>query len=1353
MKATRNVLTGLLLTIGLIAGMCFLHAQEVTFTQAGAASLTDTNVSWSSLSDFEVELKLIEATPTISAADLASQGLWGTFYSAQHISDWPPLPGDPLGLPVWEIDTNLFLINDLSYNYAASSAKSTEPASGMQTMNLAGGGTLGSLISYPSGSLWLQINGITNGTVYLTLNGTTNGVEYQILSQEALSNAPMSSWNAEGPLFLGSDTTNWTTTTVAQNGRTSLFLAARSWADSTGSGIPDWWLLKYFGTTDVNVNALDSVNDGWTIYQKFLMGLDPNAFFTPPAPSDLTVSFDSVSSMAEISWQPSLGPITGYTIQKDDQWTGQTTTFNFSQSVNSFPDTITDDQGEKITPPPVLFDLGPAILIQYQIQAHYPGGDSAWSAPVLLEPTYGSPNLIGGFLPVSLVAGLQGSAYLAAWGLPENTATLRVKLVDEYAEIYQGDSSFDTTVDIPVSSSTNGLYLLPNNLVAPPMDSYGRAQYRWFVQMIDAGNNPSEPAYFPLPYTSRAVPIYLDGRAQLKQNLIFQLRSAQVDTPFQFDDIYSTTTISTSFPVNYAFAGFYDNYNNGTFNALLPFVNNYTYRNFVFNTNDLSPGGILNSLTNYVTTSDFGLTEPAPYSFELPVNATNGTPIPSLLATNDTRWLGNGLDCVIYPGFYDNFYEIGMHYNSGNGTLIMEGGIQNLYGLAFLSTEAVQSSSQMTTLYPGNSASWSSWMYSEVVQPQFQIKEYDFWNPANSALPGSVNFSTTNQSQPFFITGVGSEMRIAGYAKLAVLNAYSGVYGYLGQYFDQAYTEGTNGMATTNSTGVLSSYGDFFPIQPGPAALVTMPDLDTGERGTCTVYAISLNVDANHDGAMDTSFSGPDYTSSAKPMEFWVNNGWDDQRGVDQPSYKGYTNYADGQIEWQRDLENFGRLWICGVPRLPSSQGYSVQLWWYPISGSPAINLFRSVETNGGIGYLTDTNVAAAQTVLTLPDGPGLEFGQVPSDGTFTFPDDFFDGTNKYFLFEGAGIGKGELVMTIYQNGNPIASASQWLDLHDIEDFYERAAISNNISGAISNWTSTVESWQPATANLCGNDTNLIIFVHGINVGNWNWRDDSDTVLKRLYWAGYQGKFASVKWPCNPIDFLTFLTLNVDDYNDSEIKAYKASTALAIYLTQLRSRFPAYHLNILAHSQGNAIVSEAIEEGAPFDTYILTQGAMPASCYDVDTATNATLLGRESYFRTPEWQPMGYHGVYTNLTGNIVDFFNPLDKALGYWFQAEEYFKPSIGYSYDGTNSTYTGMFSSYTVTDSQESRANVSRSRTLAIGQQAAQGIIRTTINLNTQFGFNGDSIDEHSAQWTRPIQTSLPYYNQILIQIRPIP
>jgi hypothetical protein len=125
MKPIRKILGGLFLLGGFIAALNLLHAQDAA-TSGQDQSITDTNIDWNSMSDLEVELKAIESMPTISASQFEASGLTGTFYSAQHApgteNEWPPLPGDWLSLPVWEIDTNLFLIDDLDYDYAAAQA-------------------------------------------------------------------------------------------------------------------------------------------------------------------------------------------------------------------------------------------------------------------------------------------------------------------------------------------------------------------------------------------------------------------------------------------------------------------------------------------------------------------------------------------------------------------------------------------------------------------------------------------------------------------------------------------------------------------------------------------------------------------------------------------------------------------------------------------------------------------------------------------------------------------------------------------------------------------------------------------------------------------------------------------------------------------------------------------------------------------------------------------------------------------------------------------------------------------------------------------------------------------------------
>jgi hypothetical protein len=239
-----------------------------------------------------------------------------------------------------------------------------------------------------------------------------------------------------------------------------------------------------------------------------------------------------------------------------------------------------------------------------------------------------------------------------------------------------------------------------------------------------------------------------------------------------------------------------------------------------------------------------------------------------------------------------------------------------------------------------------------------------------------------------------------------------------------------------------------------------------------------------------------------------------------------------------------------------------------------------------------------------------------------------------------------------------------------------------------------------------------------------------------------------LSYPPQPVTF--------DVFNLSEAKGYKASTSLTTYLNQLRSRFPTYHLNLLVHSQGNAVASEAVRNGAPFDTYILTQGALPDSAYDVNATNYPDFVDQEvGTHITPEWQPMGYGGIYTNITGKIVNFYNPEDGVLAIWETDQIDDKPSVYYSYDGTNCWYVNfLFAKSLVTDFEETRSMVSRSRTLSIGQSgpaSAHGVIQSAVNLNTQFGFS-TAISEHSAQWTRPIQTSLLYYNQVLLQIEPL-
>ena len=531
------------------------------------------------------------------------------------------------------------------------------------------------------------------------------------------------------------------------------------------------------------------------------------------------------------------------------------------------------------------------------------------------------------------------------------------------------------------------------------------------------------------------MPPYFDGRVQLKQNLIFLLRAATVNHPFYFEEYnedyfpYYSVTNSAA----YAYSGFnnpffgVDGFVENGFDVFSPFQNNYVYLNFVFSLANLNIFTVplwelFGSYSGHIMTGvvgqygndgirfngGLGLWDPPAYQFQPPT--VSGTPIAAVLPIAQTQWLASypldspemyydpDSDSMISYGYLE---EIGVtpSYDAGwNHWETMAGNARNVYGLPFLSVKMAYGNSDNTAIETNTLSAGSQvenvdgYFYPQTAQPQFQTVEYDFWT--YSPLPGSTNFSPS-QAGDLLMTTVGTfinyypggyfyvqpEIQINGYAKLAVLNGYSGVYGYLGQYFDQAYTEDANGNATTNKTGILSPYGSFFATEPGPAALVTMPDIDTGERGVCTVNCCSMNVDKNNDSYMDLSFNGPDATSQASPMVWWINNDCDwayypGDSGKDLPCNSNTCDYLNQNIMSPRDLEDWARLWICGVPALTNA-GYQVTLSWNVGSGSPAVNLVNPVEANGGIGYLTNADIAAEQTSGSTSSDPSYKFARV----------------------------------------------------------------------------------------------------------------------------------------------------------------------------------------------------------------------------------------------------------------------------------------------------------------------------------------------------------------------------------------
>ena len=292
--------------------------------------------------------------------------------------------------------------------------------------------------------------------------------------------------------------------------------------------------------------------------------------------------------------------------------------------------------------------------------------------------------------------------------------------------------------------------------------------------------------------------------------------------------------------------------------------------------------------------------------------------------------------------------------------------------------------------------------------------------------------------------------------------------------------------------------------------------------------------------------------------------------------------------------------------------------------------------------------------------------------------------------------------------------------------------------------------------------------MHGINNTEFDYYNSTETIFKRLYWSGYHGKVAGFKWPCAYLPFEN--SINPFNYNKGEFYAWKSASALRVYLNSLRNRadLTNYTINILAHSQGNVVASEAVKQGAAFDNYILSQGAIPAQCYDTSAPFLQKLVDAETNKLTPFYvTDGGYFGYFAGITGNFINFYNTNDYALvsGTWLghqanwvenqssqKPESLFYPFAQKYLFSTTTLISYRFyssgSSEVVTDPQEKMSMVARSRSSAVGGQGnLGGVINTnaSVDLLSQFNF-GSTRDEHSAQFSRPIQTAWTYYDQVL-------
>lgn len=529
----------------------------LAFTSAdlgGVNWLTDEN-----LTNF---LAVLAATPTIPYADLATNSagvqVSGTFYSLQHLGEWPPLPFDPSRSAVWKM-SNCFLVDDLGVKYDSIGKSRTKLSSGESVFvdavsgppsfsdtNSSGTNVETSDVSFlnyvPYGTnLYLAQVVVNSSYASGIISNTTPGVRLELQYTFDLTQP----WQSADWYVYGAPATNWTAWSVPVVGTSNLFLRVRSWAVDV-NGLPIWWEQQY-GLTNVDANTQDSAGDGWTLYQKYALGVNPNTFYTPGTPQGLTVTFNQSAMTAAVSWIPSPGKVVNYTLEKSYQaHAGGTAQVNdYAISGTSYQDSISGNSPDVAN--------GNAYNVTYRLKANYQNGQStSWTPTVPLQQTT---------VAAAIVPGASGMSTIVTMGVPANAALVQLVFIDENA-VSNKNNSYNYNEDIPVGSITNNTYPLPTGWIPRATDAYGNANYAIFAQSVDARGNSSAPNL--ITATNWAGASFYDGRQQLKDNLVFQLREA---SSLGAISLYFPTNEANPYPVetdqwyeypsNYACSGLY----------------------------------------------------------------------------------------------------------------------------------------------------------------------------------------------------------------------------------------------------------------------------------------------------------------------------------------------------------------------------------------------------------------------------------------------------------------------------------------------------------------------------------------------------------------------------------------------------------------------------------------------------------------------------------------------------------------------------------------------------------------------------------------------------------------------------
>jgi hypothetical protein len=937
-----------------------------------------------------------------------------------------------------------------------------------------------------------------------------------------------------------------------------------------------------------------------------------------PAPAGLSATLDVTGKNVTVTWNAVLGA-TGYVIDRG-VLNPAAGTYSYSQ-IATVGSGVTSyvDSGAIMT--------ANSYNNHYKVAAIFPGGvDSAFDDSSVSESS--DVPLSNVYLTANLIRNGSGRWQIMFSGLPTNSPqTVQLTWGEGYFPyVYPLVQTNLTTTNI-----AGGVFRIPDAL-ALDLESFMSVDYVPMLVTAQLFGPNGEPGQTVLAgYFANDAPYFVDGRRHIKQNLQFLICAAARNQLFgsvssdiidggQFNQ--TETSFEESSFLNHS-APWQEDMYFFQLDNLWPFRANYDLANYLVYTTGTNAPSVY---TNFDFQLNFATNVPAPAILGLPAqypilqpgfsdylqNPNSGYP-PSTWGISV-----NGQHSSASQSSGNNLF--GLPYN--NGYLISNtNGVYSYQGISSggnVTVPAGYTIDDYASWCPAPTLSLVNYYFAPLINPGINVGslegvvlpgEVDPEGGANLQpfpLPIDEDFNVTNQTPPI-IASVGQPMVIGGWTKYSV--GSSGKYAYLGQYFQtNVFLLSSNGVVTTNTAGVMSPYGEFFPLQTGNAQFTTMPDIDNpSQQGTGVVSIVSMNVDANHDGTMDLSYSGPDQTSPSRPFRFWINDDTDSgDYGGDGIPGKGImaditSDDLIGSVHGRRDLIDFFPVYLNVKGLLQTTTNVTIVLKQADVA---LYFLETSLTPTNYMNFLRDTNFyTSLQSTATLPIGPS----------GYGFTQDFYNNirTNNggIILVEACKATTAPLVMEIRQGTNVLSDTPLYLSISGVEQMFrnKNLMLSSEPGQVADRLTDASVPNEPDTS-----DKNFV-FLHGYNVNPYQARGWNADIYKRLYWSGSHAKFYGVTWEAADSQVESQVTINLQT---NIVNAFNTAPLLNSFLNSLSGT------NVVAaHSLGNMLVLSTLNDSGnqSINTYFMIDAAVAIQAIDSSAESN----------------PDMYPSAWTNYNGNL----------------------------------------------------------------------------------------------------------------------